>query len=106
MSHDRAGHVGRDREADALVPAGARQDRGVDADELAVEIDQRAAGVAGVDRGVGLDEVLVLLDAQAGAADRADDAHGHRLADAEGIADRQRRPAPGAASTSRPGAAA
>ena len=36
-------------------PAGAGADRGVDADDLAGEVDQRAAGVAGVDRGVGLD---------------------------------------------------
>jgi hypothetical protein len=82
-------HVGRDREADALVAAGARQDRGVDADQVAVHVDQRAARVAGVDRRVGLDEVLVVLDADRGPADRRDDAHGHRLADAERVADRQ-----------------
>ena len=29
------------------------------ADQLALQIDQRAAGVAGIDRRVGLDEVLV-----------------------------------------------
>ena len=34
---------------------GRRTDRGVDADHVAVQVDQRAAGVAGVDRGVGLD---------------------------------------------------
>ena len=36
-----------------------RLDRGVDADDLAREVEQRAAGVAGIDRGVGLDEVVV-----------------------------------------------
>ena len=37
----------------------AADDRGVDADQLAAQVDQRAAGVAGVDRRVGLDELLV-----------------------------------------------
>ena len=73
--HDRPGHVGGDGEADALVAAGAREDRGVDADQLAVHVDQRAARVAGVDRRVGLDEVLVVGDAHVGAALGRDDAH-------------------------------
>ena len=54
-------HVDWDREADADVAAGARDDRGVDADELAVQVDERAAGVAGIDRRVGLNEVLERL---------------------------------------------
>ena len=54
-----AREVARDGEADALVAAGLAEDRGVDADQLAARVDQRAAGVARVDRGVGLDEVLV-----------------------------------------------
>ena len=48
----------RDREPDAERAARARVDRGVDADQMAGAVDQRAARVAGVDRGVGLDEVL------------------------------------------------
>ena len=36
-------------------------DGGVDADDLAGELEQRAAGVAGVDRGVGLHEVGEVL---------------------------------------------
>ncbi len=52
-------------------------------------IDQRAAGVAGIDRRVGLDEVFHLLDSEAPAAGGADDSGGHRLADAERIANRQ-----------------
>ena len=51
------------------------------------QVHQRAAGVAGVDRGVGLDEVLVAVRVDAGAAQRADDARGHRLAEAERVAD-------------------
>ena len=67
--HD-AHHVRRDRKADALRAARARIDRGVDADEPAVEIDQRAAGIAGIDRGVGLDEELIVADADLGARQR------------------------------------
>ena len=52
-------HVRRNREADADVAAGARQDLRVDADQLALRVHQRAAGVAVVDRRVGLQEVLV-----------------------------------------------
>ena len=62
-------------------------DRGVDADQAAGEIDQRAAGIAGIDRGVGLDEELVVGDPDLGARQRRDDAVGHGLADAERIAD-------------------
>src|SRR5258708_7820638 len=51
-----AHHVHGNREADALRAAGAREDRGVDADQAAVDVDQRAAGVARIDRRVGLDE--------------------------------------------------
>ena len=62
---DLVGHalddVRRDREADAdragfAAGAARRRDRDVDADELAVLVDQRAAGVARVDRRVGLDD--------------------------------------------------
>ena len=34
-------------------------DDGVDADDLAAQVEERAAAVAGVDRGVGLDEIVV-----------------------------------------------
>ena len=54
LGHDRPGHVDRDGEADAVAVGG---DRGVDPDDVAVGVEQRAAGVAGVDRGVGLDQV-------------------------------------------------
>ena len=63
-AHDHE-HVDGDGEADALVAAGVAGDGRVDADDLAVEVDQRAAAVAGVDGGVGLQEVL---EADAGVA--------------------------------------
>ena len=52
------------------------------------QVDQRAARIAGIDRGVGLDEVLIALDAETAAPERADDARGDGLAEAERIADR------------------
>ena len=51
--------VYRDGEADAGVVAGVRRDQRVDADELAVRVDERAAGVTGVDSGVSLDHIRV-----------------------------------------------
>ena len=47
----------RDREADVLRAPGIG-DRGVDADDPALRVDQRTARVAGVDGGVGLEHVF------------------------------------------------
>ncbi len=61
-----------------------RGDRRVDADELAVHVDQRAAGVTGVDRGIGLDRVehgVLVLRVSAGGhrpIERTDDPRGDR----------------------------
>jgi len=52
---DLARHVGGNREADARV---AGDDRRVDADDLALHVDERPAGVARIDRGVGLKEIV------------------------------------------------
>src|SRR5205823_15081546 len=57
LLHHAARHVRRNGEADADVAPAARQDRGVDSDQLTAQVYQRTTGVAGVDRGVGLDEV-------------------------------------------------
>ena len=78
-----------DGEADAQRATAARIDGGVDAQQLAACIHQRAARVARVDGRVGLDEVLEGVDAQLRAAQRRDDAHRHRLAHAERVADGQ-----------------
>src|SRR5690606_6796496 len=77
--------------------AAAGEDRSVDADDLPACVDERTAGVAGVVGGVGLDHVQVVAPLAATvwhelAAERADDAGGHRRfrareQDAEGIAD-------------------
>ena len=63
---------------------------GVDADDLALEIEERSAGIALVDGGVGLDEILVLGDATTQhAVLGAHDAHGHGLSESQRIADGQ-----------------
>ena len=46
-------------DADRSAVLARAEDAGVDADELAARVHQRAAGIAAVDRGVGLDEILV-----------------------------------------------
>ena len=75
-----------DGEADAL---GVGADGGVDADDLAVGVEEGTAGIAGVDGAVGLDEAGVGLgggDVE-GAIDGGDDAAGHGAGIAEGVAD-------------------
>ena len=80
--------VGRDREGDADRAARRREDRGVDADHIAVDVEGRAAGIALVHRRVDLDEVVIGAGADVAAA-RRDDARRHRAAEAERIADRE-----------------
>jgi hypothetical protein len=78
-------------EADADVASAARQNRGVHTHQFAAEIDERAAGVAGIDRRIGLNEVLVHIAAagiDACAAECADDAGRHGVLKTERIADR------------------
>ena len=53
-----------------------------------MDVNEGAAGVAGVDCRIGLDEVFV-IEAHGGSADGADHAHGGGFADAEGVADGQ-----------------
>src|SRR5439155_3560287 len=89
LIHDLARHVDRHGEADPDIAAARRQDGGVDADALALEVDERAARIAGIDRRVSLDEVLIALDAEAAPAKRADDARGDGLTETERVADRE-----------------
>ena len=60
--HDAARQIYRDGKTDALdadVAAGVLAEHGgVDADQFAERVDQRAAGVAGVDGSIGLNEIL------------------------------------------------
>ena len=96
--------VHRDGEPDAGIVAGVGRDQRVDADELAVLVDERAAGIAGVDGCVSLDHVgvdrrgvrlLLAVLVRVGrvvhdlrAVRSRHDARRHRLLKAEGAADR------------------
>ena len=79
--------LGGHREADADRAAGRRDDQRVDAYDLAVEIEQRAAGIAAIDRGVGLDVAVVRSGIDVAVAGR-NDARGNRATEAERVADR------------------
>ena len=72
-----------------IEPPVREKNRGVDADQVAVRIDQRAARVALVDRRVGLNEVLESVDAEIAAPERGNDAHRYGLTDVKRIADRE-----------------
>src|SRR5882762_5608674 len=76
-------------EADAGGGAAGRVNRGVDANDFTMRIDERSAGIAAVDGGVGLDGFVNEsgLAGLHGAAERADYAGGERGLEAEGIAD-------------------
>src|SRR4051794_35051668 len=90
LRHDVLDGIAREREADARVAVRAVVgDLRVDADDLALGVQERAAGVAGVDRGVRLQgagdrEAVGGLDV---AVERGDDALGDRPLQAERAAD-------------------
>src|SRR5205807_5772187 len=67
--------IRRNGKADPLIAAAPGIDRRVDADDLALEVDQRAAAVSWVDGGVRL-EVIAEAVAAIRAACRADDSVG------------------------------
>ena len=64
-----------DRKANALSFAVNGR---VDADQFAFDVEQRAAGIAGINRGIGLDEIVVRSPISVKRAIQgADDAGGH-----------------------------
>ena len=74
------------------MPLALAADRGVDADHLALQVEERAAGVARVDGRVGLEEVEIAarieaLHVLAGAPLRRKDARRYGVRQAEGVAD-------------------
>ena len=87
LLHDAVGERRGDGKADPLGAAGVGVDRGIDADELAIGVDEGTPGVTWIDGRVGLDEILEGIEADMAAAGGADDAHGDGLTDTEGIAD-------------------
>src|SRR5690606_32221509 len=88
--HDAFHHLprrgNRNGEAYAHAAAGARVDGGVDAQQVAMDIDQRTTRIARVDGRIRLDEIFKGVDPQFAAPQRGDDAAGDRLPHAKGIA--------------------
>src|SRR6266852_486549 len=86
---DAFGAIDGNGEADAGGGATRRVNRGVDADDFAVRIDERPSGIAAIDGGVGLNGFVDEsgLAGLHGSADGADYAGGQRALKSEGIAD-------------------
>jgi hypothetical protein len=78
--------VGGDCESDPDRAARRREDHGVDADDSALQVEARTAGVALVDRRIDLDQMIVCLGADVALA-RRHDAGRHRAAEPERIPD-------------------
>ena len=90
LAHHAARHVDGNGKSDSFIAArSVRKDGGVDSDQFAAIVHQRAAGIAGVNRRIGLDKIFVIFDTQISAVHGADDSHGDGLADAKRIADGQ-----------------
>src|SRR6266404_942242 len=87
--HHVAGEVNGDGKANSLVPTAATEDGGINADQPAFSIDERATRVTGIDRGVRLDEVLVVKTDSPGSTGRAHDSRRDRLADAKRVPHRK-----------------
>ena len=85
LGDDALHRLGGDSESNTDRAAGGREDRGVDADDITVDIKGRAAGIPFVDRRIDLDEVVIGTGADVAAA-RRHDAGSHGAPEAEGIA--------------------
>ena len=87
LLHDAVGGVGGNGEADADIAAGRREDGAVHADDVAVEVERRAARVAAIDRRVDLHVVDVSRRARVAPAHGRDDAGGRGAVETERVAD-------------------
>src|SRR5436309_1524776 len=88
---DALGTVDRNGEADAGGGAAGRENRRVDADDLAARVDERTAGIAAINGGVGLNGFIdeSALAGLHGPAERADYSGGQGALETEGISDGQ-----------------
>ena len=80
--------IGRDREREAHKAARAAVDLRIDADDLTLQVKQRAARIARIDRDIGLNKRDIVFIGQA-APDGADDPGRDRIVKAERRTDRQ-----------------
>ncbi len=94
LIHYRLSHAHRNRKTDSFISAFAavsavRKNGGIDTDEIAMNVNHRAAGIAGVDGCIRLDEVFIVFDTKAAASSCTHDSHRGRLANSKWIADRE-----------------
>src|SRR5260370_41489662 len=81
LIRDGADHVYRDGRFHAWVGGGRSNEGRIDANKLAVKVNERSPRISWVDGGIGLDEILVFLNSHIPSVQSANDARGHRLAD-------------------------
>src|SRR5262249_57447527 len=77
-----------DGEGDAHRAARRGEHGGIDTDDVAVDVEGRAAGIAFIDRRIDLNEVVVRTRPNVATTGR-DDTGSHRAAEAKRIADRE-----------------
>nr|GME07249.1 Uncharacterised protein [Ipomoea batatas]GME07418.1 Uncharacterised protein [Ipomoea batatas] len=80
-------HVAGDGKTNTNVAAVWGQNRGVNTNQLTVEVHQRATRVTAVNRGIGLDKVFIVLNVQTTASQRRHDARGYGFAQTIGVTD-------------------
>src|SRR5260370_19958172 len=85
LLHHVLGEIDRDGEADSRVAAGAAVDRGVNADDLALRIEERPTRIARVNRRIGLEEIVVIAAERPSL--RTHDSGGHGQVEPERVAD-------------------
>jgi len=86
LFHHLAHDGNRNGEADARLPPLREKIAVLTPTRLPAPSTSAPPGIARIDGGIGLDVILERVDAQVAAAEGRDDAHGDRLADAEGVA--------------------
>src|SRR3984893_4052207 len=87
MLSDLSRHVDGYGESKARMGIGRSDVSGIDAHELALQVNERATRTSWIDARIGLNEVFVLFDAETGAMQPADDTRRHAFADIGRIAD-------------------
>ena len=92
MFHDlirnSADNVYRDGKSHARMGVARVEEGGIDANELAAEIDQGSSCISRIDRGIGLNEIFDLPNSSLVPVQSANDPGGHRLTDVKRAADR------------------
>jgi len=88
LLHDVVGHVDRNRKSDTDITAAATaaEDRGIDTDKFATQVNKRTPRITEVDRSIGLNEILIGFNAKPGATQCRYNTRGHCLSETEGIA--------------------